>query len=281
MRTLGFSLLVALGLACGVPQEEHDKALADQKSAYEAEMKKMQEAASSETEKRDRRIGQLETEVGKLGGNLAEIRKEADALDEKLGKKQAELVSAKATIATTEEQLQATKTELEEVRRLREQAERAAKAFKDLAARLKSMVDAGQLEVVTRNGRMMLKLPDDILFPSGSDQLKKEGKAAIEGITKVLTDVPDRAFLIAGHTDNVPIRSKRFRTNWDLSTARAVEVVKLMIAAGMAPERVAAAGYGEFDPVAANDSPENKSKNRRLEIILMPNLEELPSLSAN
>ena len=91
-------------------------------------------------------------------------------------------------------------------------------------------------------------------------------------------DMQNRNFQVAGHTDNVPIKSKQFRSNWDLSTARAVEVVNFMISAGLDGKRLSAAGYADQSPVAPNDTPENKAKNRRIEITLVPNLDDLPPI---
>jgi chemotaxis protein MotB len=278
-RSLALCALTAFVVACGVPQEEHDKALADQKAAFDAEMKKIQAAHDDASKRSGNQISSLEDEVKKLGGNLAEVRAKAEKLDEQLGVKSSELASTQRTLVEKEAKLEATQTELDEVRKLRQQAEAAAKAFRDLAARLKSMVDAGKLEVVVRKGRMTVKLPDDILFPAGSTSLKKEGSEALVSVAEALREVGDRDFVIAGHTDNVPLRrGGRFRDNWELSAARAVEVVKLLTASGMAPERLAAAGFGEFDPVGDNSTAEGRAKNRRLEIILMPRLDELPRL---
>ena len=86
--------------------------------------------------------------------------------------------------------------------------------------------------------------------------------------------------MVAGHTDDVPIHTPRFPSNWELSTARAVEVVYFLVAHGMKPQALSTSGYGEFDPVAANDSAEHKALNRRIEIVLQPNLAELPSLDS-
>jgi len=88
----------------------------------------------------------------------------------------------------------------------------------------------------------------------------------------------ERTFQVAGHTDNIPIKSQKFRSNWDLSTARAVEVVNFMISAGLDGKRLSAAGYADMSPVAPNDTPENKAKNRRIEITLVPNLDDLPPI---
>lgn len=88
----------------------------------------------------------------------------------------------------------------------------------------------------------------------------------------------DRKYQVAGHTDDVPIHTARFASNWELSTARAVEVVRFLISNGMKPQQLSAAGFGEFDPAVPNDSTEHRAQNRRIEIVLLPNLSELPSL---
>jgi chemotaxis protein MotB len=125
---------------------------------------------------------------------------------------------------------------------------------------------------------MIVRLGDKILFDPGKTDLKPEGKDALTQVTAVLKGLPNRNFQVAGHTDNVPIKSKRFRSNWDLSTARAVEVTNFMIGAGMEPKRVSAAGYADQSPVVPNDSPEDMAKNRRIEITLVPNLDDLPPI---
>ncbi len=114
-----------------------------------------------------------------------------------------------------------------------------------------------------------------MLFDSGQTAIKPAGRDALLQVAKVLATVPGRTFQVAGHTDNVPIQNARFPSNWELSTARAVEVVKLLVAQGVAPGELSAAGYGEFDPVAGNDAPDGRAKNRRIEITLQPNLDEL------
>ena len=92
-------------------------------------------------------------------------------------------------------------------------------------------------------------MPNDILFESGRTDVKADGKAALAKVALALAPVADRAFLVAGHTDSVPIRTELFPSNRELSTRRAVEVVHVLVAQGMNPKLLAAAGYGEFDPV--------------------------------
>ena len=138
------------------------------------------------------------------------------------------------------------------------------------------MIDAGQLQVSIRNGKMVVKLPDNVLFDPGRTEVKSAGKEALVQLTQVLKSIENRNFQVCGYTDDTPIHTGRFHSNWDLSTARAVGVTNLMIKDGMEPQRLAAAGYAEYDPVASNDTVEEKAQNRRIEVALMPNLEELP-----
>jgi chemotaxis protein MotB len=194
---------------------------------------------------------------------------------EKLGQNVGKLASEKGELARG---LADAKVRLEELRRQTAAAEARAATFRNLVARLKSMIDAGKLKVVIRDGRMLIALPNDVLFDSGKTDIKADGQAALADVAKVLATIPDRNFLVAGDTDNVPIHTARFPSNWELSTARSVEVTKFLIANGMRPQVLAAAGYGEFDPVAPNDSQEHQALNRRIEIVLQPNLADLPSL---
>ena len=119
----------------------------------------------------------------------------------------------------------------------------------------------------------MIQLPQDVLFPSGSANLGAEGRDVIRQVGRVLSDFPDREFQVEGHTDDVPISTERFPSNWELSSARALAVVRLLIDAGVVPENLSGAAYGEHQPVAPNDDREGRRLNRRIEIVMLPNLE--------
>ena len=194
---------------------------------------------------------------------------------EKLGQNVDKLTSEKGALSQT---LEDAKARLEELRKQKAAAEARAATFRGLVAKLRSMIDAGQLKVVIRDGRMLIALPNDVLFDSGKTAIKPAGQAALAKVAEVLRGLSDRKFLVAGDTDNVPIHTSRFPSNWELSTARAVEVTKFLVVNGMKPEVLAAAGYGEWDPVAANDTPEHRAQNRRIEIVLQPNLSDLPPM---
>jgi chemotaxis protein MotB len=164
---------------------------------------------------------------------------------------------------------------LEELRRAQAAAEARAALYGELAHKLKSMIDAGDLAITLRDGRMVLRLSNDVLFDSGRSELKPAGKRTLAEIASVLRSISGRNFQVAGHTDNEPIRLSPFRSNWELSTARALEVTGFLIAQGVEPQALSAAGYGEFDPLDTNASALGKAHNRRTEITLQPNIDEL------
>src|SRR6185312_11541469 len=170
------------------------------------------------------------------------------------------------------------KKRIADLMKRQEAAEARAKQFRDMVAKFKSMIDAGKLQVEIRDGLMLVKLPDNILFDPGKTDLKPAGKDAIAQVTSILAGIEGRKFQVTGHTDNIPIKSAKFKSNWELSTARALEVVKLMMASGMDPKRLSAAGYADTLPVAGNDTDEGRRQNRRIEIVVVPNIEELPSM---
>jgi len=167
-------------------------------------------------------------------------------------------------------------------------AEQAAAAkeligeFKALTASFQKMIDSGKLDVVFRRGKMVVKLPAAILFPSGSAELSEEGQTALGEVAGILRQLRGRRFTVAGHTDNVPVVQAAFHDNWELSAARAVTVTKVLVAKGMPAASLVAAGYSEHDPVAANAGAAGRQKNRRIEIILEPNLKKmnLPQVAA-
>jgi len=170
------------------------------------------------------------------------------------------------------------KKRMDEMKKAQEQAEKRAQQFRDMVAKFKSMIDAGKLQVEIRNGLMLVKLPDNILFDPGKVDLKPAGKDAISQVTAILAGIEGRKFQVTGHTDNIPIKSAKFKSNWELSTGRALEVLKLMISAGMDPKRLSAAGYADSMPVAGNDTDDGRRQNRRIEIVVVPNIEDLPPM---
>ncbi|MDJ0762680.1 MAG: OmpA family protein [Myxococcota bacterium] len=234
--------MIAVG--CGVPQEKYDADIA----ALKAEIEKTR------------------GELGQTNAALESMRTEKEGLEQQLKGLNAEL----ARIAS----------ESSEYARLAAAAKKRMETFRKMLERFRSMVESGKLKIKIVNNKMLVEMASAILFPSGSAKLSDEGEEALTEVAGILATITDRNFQVAGHTDNVPIKNKRFKSNWSLSAARAVAVVRHLIENGVAMENLSAAGYAETQPAASNDDAEGKAQNRRIEIVLQPNLDELPDLSS-
>jgi chemotaxis protein MotB len=172
--------------------------------------------------------------------------------------------------------------ELDELRKSKDEADKRAAVFKSITEKMKSLIDSGKLQVVMRHGRMVVKLPASVLFQSGSAELSKDGLAAVAEVAKILRQFPDKQFEVAGHTDNIAVApTSAFKTNLELSAARAVTVAQALEKGGMNAARIAAAGYAEWQPVASNRGETGRQENRRIEIVLVPNLSELSQIDAD
>lgn len=186
-----------------------------------------------------------------------------------------------AMMTSMETNLNATRAELEDLRKQRAEAEKRLQGFKDLTAKFQKMIASGTVQVKFRNGVMLVNMPSEVLFPSASADLSDQGKMKVMEVGVILKNLPERQFMIVGHTDSLPIKSDIYKDNWDLSTARALTVTKFLVGAGLDAKRLIAAGHGDHDPVASNKSKDGREKNRRIEIILMPNINELPPVPAD
>jgi chemotaxis protein MotB len=210
-----------------------------------------------------------QTKVKDLEGQVASVKAQRD---DEAKKRQA----AEAQTADLTKNLNSTAQELDSLRKQKAEAEKRYAAQRALTERFRKMVDSGKIKISLRGGRMIMNLPSGVLFASGKADLSPEGKGVLTEVASVLKEFPDRKFVIAGHTDNAPLRGSKLKDNWELSTARALTVTKYLVDAGVAPTSLSAAGYGEFDPIADNKDDAGKQENRRIEIILVPNIEELP-----
>ena len=198
-------------------------------------------------------------------------------LDAKIAQLSAELAACTGKPVPTDHSAELA-AQLAELSRQKAAAEARAALFNEFIAKFKKMIDAGKVSIHLRRGRIVLTLHNDVLFDEGKTDLKPAGKQALAEIGHALGTVTSRSFQVSGHTDNLPIKTKEYASNWELSTERAVVVVKFLSMGGVSPNVLSAAGYGEFDPVAPNTDAAGRSKNRRIEISLVPNIEELISL---
>ncbi len=264
-------LLALLTLAC-VPKKDFD--------ALQAELDGERTRLAAELASRDANIIDLQDALRREQENVTDLEEQIatlrDSWEKEVGILQgekAELVRTKAQLKTSVEEIKAALAELAE---RKAQADERVAAYRDMLSRFQKLIDAGRLKVKIVNGRMVVELATDVLFASGKSDLSDGGKTALAEVGAVLKDIPERSFQVEGHTDNDPIKTAQFPSNWELGSARAVTVVRALIEAGVSPERVSAASFSEFHPVAGNDSAEGKAANRRIEIVVVPDLSQLP-----
>jgi chemotaxis protein MotB len=285
------ALAPLLALSACVPKDKYDAALANAQTEHAqllasqerekaddaqiADLKKQLADAAAQIQARDEKLSDMSTSDHNLQAHLDEataINAKLRGELERLGKNVDTILQEKGTLTKA---LDDAKTRLEELRKAQAAAEARAQLFQKFVQKFKALIDAGQLKITTRRGRLVLQLPNDVLFDVGQTAIKTAGRDALTQVGQVLRTIQGRSFQVAGHTDNLPIQTARFPSNWELSTERAVEVVKFLVSKGDEPRSLSAAGYGEFDPVGNNDTPEGRAKNRRIEITLQPNLDEL------
>lgn len=154
------------------------------------------------------------------------------------------------------------------------------KAVQDLKNKISNALlnfKENDLTVNVKNGKVYVSLAEQLLFRSGSIEVDAKGVTALEQLGKALKDQKDIHIMVEGHTDNVPISKKSayMQDNWDLSVMRATSITKILTREGVPPEQITASGKGEYSPLMPNTTSENKQKNRRTEIIITPNLDEL------
>ena len=178
-----------------------------------------------------------------------------------------------------EEDLFTRETMLRDVQALMKQRDSSMNALRESVEKsLLGFKDSG-LEIEVKNGKVYVKMSNQLLFKSGSTTIDKRGRDALQQLAMVLSQQPDISIMIEGHTDNVPIGSSRFADNWDLSVLRSTEVARILtVENGIDPKRIIASGRSEFMPIEESNDPESRAKNRRTEIILSPKLDELLNL---
>jgi chemotaxis protein MotB len=160
------------------------------------------------------------------------------------------------------------------------------KAVQDLKTKISNALlnfKENDISVKVKNGKVYVSLAEQLLFQSGSVEVDSKGVSALQQLAKALKDQKDINIMVEGHTDNVPISKKSpyMSDNWDLSVMRATSITRILTKGGVSPAQITASGKGENSPLAANDTPQNKQKNRRTEIIVTPNLDQLFKILEN
>jgi chemotaxis protein MotB len=300
-------LAVIVLQGCIVSKKKYDDILA-QKVKTEGELAdrdKELDSANSELSRANTALAQLKGDTLDLGESLranneklASLNHEYDQLNayyknllNSSGKMNRDLVENR-------EQLLAIQANLENTRRVNDSlsaslAEREKKvkeleavlAAKDKAVQdLKTTINnallsfkESDLTVNVKNGKVYVSLAEQLLFGSGSVEVDKKGVSALQQLARAIKDQKELQILVEGHTDNVPVsrKSPYMQDNWDLSVMRATAIVRILTSAGLSPTQVTASGRGEYLPLASNDDIQTRQKNRRTEIIISPNLDEV------
>lgn len=206
----------------------------------------------------------------------AALQSDVDRLNVELESTRDSLARAVSGTAARDAELARMREAVADLERRKAKADAALAEYRDLVGRFQTLIDAGTLRVRVVDGRMVVELATDILFAPARATISDEGQTALIEVAGVLSAIPNRQYQIAGHTDNVPISNERFPSNWELGAARALAVTKLMVANGLAETRVSGSSYAATKPAAPNDTPEGRELNRRIEIVVVPDLSELP-----
>jgi chemotaxis protein MotB len=212
----------------------------------------------------------LLTNSGKLNRDMAQQQDQLLAIQESLERTHKLNDSLSNSLAEREKKVK-------ELENILANKDRAVKDLKDRITNALLNFKESDLTVKVKNGKVYVSLAEQLLFGSGSIVVDNKGVGALQQLAKAIKDQKDIQITIEGHTDNVPVSKKStyMQDNWDLSVMRATSITKILTDAGLSPKQITASGKGEYSPLAPNDSPQNKQKNRRTEIIITPNLDEL------
>jgi chemotaxis protein MotB len=209
-------------------------------------------------------------------GDFEKLQAERDGLDQKVKELEAQRAGLEQQKTALERQSGDLRSEVVTLEKQRAQLEvqnRQTQAqYDSLARNLNDEVQKGQIQLRQYKDMLTVEVAEQIFFDSGKATLKDSGKAVLRKVGEALKGYEDKIVRVVGHTDNVPIGKSmqaQFPSNWELSAARATTVVRFLQSAGVPPERLSAAGRGEFSPIAPNDDAEGRRKNRRIEITLI------------
>ena len=290
MRSFVPAVMIALALVSGCvtlgsheelqrAQGETQQRLAEAQLDTAADAQKLERSAQRELDLKQALVVE-ETKSAELGAHINKLLKMHEererALMAEVDKQQGELAQLIKDRSALKGSVFEMKTALDELAKRKAEADKRITEYRGMLSRFKSLIDAGKLKVKIVDGRMVVALASDILFASASAALSKEGKANLAEVGALLAQIAERRFQVEGHTDNVPIRSEQFPSNWELASARALTVLKTMVDAGLPAARVSAASFGDSVPAVPNNTPEGKSQNRRIEIVVVPDLSSLP-----
>ena len=213
------------------------------------------------TEETSRTIEEMRNRNIELGGDKQMLAESISLLKKA---KEAEI----RTVSKTYEDL------LSELKKTKEvEVRTVSKTYENLLSEMKSEIAQGQIAITELKGKLTVDVVDKILFDSGQTEIRPEGLGVLKRVVEILMTVTDKVIRVEGHTDSIPIGgalAKKYPTNWELSAARALNVTRYLEKEGIDPALLSAVAFGEHQPIAENDTPEGRSRNRRIAIILLP-----------
>lgn len=213
------------------------------------------------TEDTDRTIEEMRNRNIELGGDK-QMLAESISLLKKVKESEVRAVSK------TYEDLIAEMKKTKEV-----EVVKVSKTYEDLLSEMKSEIAQGQIAITELKGKLTMDVVDKILFDSGQTEIRPAGLGVLKRVVEILMTVTDKVIRVEGHTDSVPIGgalAKKYPTNWELSAARALNVTRFLEKEGIDPALLSAVAFGEHQPIAENETPEGRARNRRIAIILLP-----------
>ena len=181
------------------------------------------------------------------------------------------------TLQAKDAEIRSLQAEHEKLKTDEAKVDELSNANRALSRELQDEIKKGHITIADLKGRLTVSVVQEVLFHSGSAEIHAEGKKVLDKVARVLKGIDDRLIMVEGHTDDVPIGAKiaeKLPTNWELSTARATTVVRYLQDKGVAPKHLGATGFSECRSVAPNDSDRNRQKNRRIDIVLTPELQK-------
>lgn len=256
-----------------------------QKQSEADTLQRQLSAMTDENARLKEQIDRLTAEKEKLAAEKNNLTADSNDLDARLVAKTEELARTIAETTRAIEELKNKNAELEGDKQMlresialfkktkEEEVQTVSRTYEDLLNEMKGEIEQGQIAITELKGKLTVDVVDKILFDSGRAEVKPEGLDVLKRVVEILKTVTDKIIRVEGHTDNVPIAgtlAKRYPTNWELSAARAINVTRYLEKEGLDPALLSAAAFGEYQPVADNETPEGRAKNRRIAIILLP-----------
>ncbi|MFH1912355.1 MAG: OmpA family protein [Pseudomonadota bacterium] len=256
-----------------------------QKQSEADTLQRQLSAMTDENARLKEQIDRLSVEKEKLTAEKNNLTADSNDLDARLVAKTEELARTIAETTHAIEELKYKNAELEGDKQMlresiallkktkEEEVQTVSRTYEDLLNEMTEEVEQGQITITELKGKLTVDVLDKILFDSGRAEVKSEGLEVLKRVVEILKTVTDKIIRVEGHTDNVPIGgilAKRYPTNWELSAARAINITRYLEKEGLDPALLSAAAFGEYQPVADNETPEGRAKNRRIAIILLP-----------